>query len=368
MSAAKTPLVLNIVPAGVNIKPLVLNITPVVSNTVDVKSVTGSIVLTIKKPVENTFTSRTTDILFTKNESTLSITFGDVAENHTGMQKIGSLLSSGFTLNEIENKLPNSISYDLTRLMDSRGGTMFRLCVSGSSKDFDVKSNAATLVVIKGGLNSLLGAGTADKLFEEMKGYDYDKKAFMRGRVVNKKARWTGFRSEQVPCFADFSQEPNYEKAMGTVIDFNKTQLIKQIRDKLSTIFGDKANKLMAETNLYYDVNKTYIGFHGDTERRIVICIRLGADFPMHFQWYHKCESVGKRFTTVLSHGDIYIMSDKAVGYDWKKRNIYTLRHAAGYEHVLKLPKELTPRDPNTKHTNATFTVALPFGTLPKND
>ena len=26
----------------------------------------------------------------------------------------------------------------------------------------------------------------------------------------------------------------------------------------------------------------------------------------------------------------LYIMSDKAVGYDWKSRNILTLRHAAG--------------------------------------
>jgi hypothetical protein len=32
----------------------------------------------------------------------------------------------------------------------------------------------------------------------------------------------------------------------------------------------------------------------------------------------------------MLNHGDIYIMSDKAVGYDWKKRKIPTLRHAAG--------------------------------------
>ena len=31
-----------------------------------------------------------------------------------------------------------------------------------------------------------------------------------------------------------------------------------------------------------------------------------------------------------LKDGDMYIMSEKAVGTDWKRRNIYTLRHSAG--------------------------------------
>lgn len=33
----------------------------------------------------------------------------------------------------------------------------------------------------------------------------------------------------------------------------------------------------------------------------------------------------------------MYIMSEKATGYDWKKRSIYTLRHAAGCKKYLKL-------------------------------
>lgn len=31
----------------------------------------------------------------------------------------------------------------------------------------------------------------------------------------------------------------------------------------------------------------------------------------------------------------MYIMSEKAVGYDWKKRKIPTLRHAAGADKYL---------------------------------
>ena len=38
-----------------------------------------------------------------------------------------------------------------------------------------------------------------------------------------------------------------------------------------------------------------------------------------------------------LNHGDIYIMSEKSVGNDWKRRKIPTLRHAAGFASVLKI-------------------------------
>jgi len=41
--------------------------------------------------------------------------------------------------------------------------------------------------------------------------------------------------------------------------------------------------------------------------------------------------------TINLHHGDMYVMSEKAVGTDWKQRKIATLRHAAGTAEVLKI-------------------------------
>jgi len=32
-----------------------------------------------------------------------------------------------------------------------------------------------------------------------------------------------------------------------------------------------------------------------------------------------------------INHGDIYIMSEKATGFDWKSRNKTRLVHAAGH-------------------------------------
>jgi hypothetical protein len=48
------------------------------------------------------------------------------------------------------------------------------------------------------------------------------------------------------------------------------------------------------------------------------------------YQWYKDGVKVGDPIKLLLNHGDVYIMSEKAVGFDWKKQKIYTLRHAAG--------------------------------------
>ena len=39
---------------------------------------------------------------------------------------------------------------------------------------------------------------------------------------------------------------------------------------------------------------------------------------------------IGDRFILEPEHGDFYVMSDKATGYDWKSKSKLTLRHAAG--------------------------------------
>ena len=47
-----------------------------------------------------------------------------------------------------------------------------------------------------------------------------------------------------------------------------------------------------------------------------------------------------KEYRVTLDHGDLYVMSEKAVGEDWKKSASLTLRHCAGAEKYLKLPKK----------------------------
>ena len=79
---------------------------------------------------------------------------------------------------------------------------------------------------------------------------------------------------------------------------------------------------------------KCGIGFHGDSERKKVIACSLGASRPIHWQWYERSKPIGERIKFTLHNGDMYIMSEKTTGFDWKKRIIATLRHAAGEKYV----------------------------------
>ena len=96
----------------------------------------------------------------------------------------------------------------------------------------------------------------------------------------------------------------------------------------------------VVEGNRYYDLKKTGIGFHGDTERVVVICLSIGGfNYPMRWQWFKDGMPVGKHIDIHLNSGDVYIMSEKAVGADWKLKSKYTLRHAAGADKYRSLSK-----------------------------
>jgi len=248
------------------------------------------------------------------DNSTITLTFCDVSENHVGMEKIGKLADKGYSIKELidfKSKFENAEIIKITcdeEVKDKNGNI--------------VKFEDAYILLIKDGINQICDK---DQLFQEMLGLDFDKKAFMRGQVKNKNARWN-------LCFADIdhSREPNYEAKQGRIIAFNddKIELMREFKDNLQEIFCEE---LTCELNMYYDVSKTGIGFHGDSERRKVIGCRMGQEMPLYYQWYYNGERVGKKYKFVLKHGDMYVMSDKAVGFDWKKRVIPTLRHSAGF-------------------------------------
>ena len=160
-------------------------------------------------------------------------------------------------------------------------------------------------------------------LYQEQHGLTKDSQALMYGRVVNKHARHN-------LCFADHSQEPNYEAGQGTVVAFSNLPYLNHLRSAWSTVIGDSASSLYAEGNYYYDPSKCGIGYHGDSERKKVVAVRLGATIPLCYQWFCQGKPVGHTGTWQLGHGDVYVMSDKAVGYDWKKKSTLTMRHAAG--------------------------------------
>lgn len=252
-------------------------------------------------------------------KQTFTLTFCECAENNVGMEMIGKKIDNGLNLNDLdeakkyfEDKGAKCEIHDLKTLLDDT--TNKNIC-------------DPYVLIIKNGVKYLDVDPT--ELYKEHNKLDKDTKTWMKGRVVNKKARYN-------LCFSDFSQKPDYENKKGTIYNFADLTSTNAIRNGISkTIQSDKVNNLQCEGNYYYDLNTTYIGFHGDTERKIVVAVRLGASFPLYYQWYHKNERIGKIFKTVLDHGDIYFMSDKAVGHDWKYSSKYTLRHACAIKPSL---------------------------------
>lgn len=203
----------------------------------------------------------------------------------------------------------------------------------------------AAVLVWKGGVEGLLGPsstgdggpGEMESLFKEQAALNKDTKALMRGRVVNKKARHN-------LCFAEKGHAADYAAGRGTVVAYDDVPMTKRLVEGMEAFFGRAKGSLIAEGNYYYDLKKCGIGFHGDTERRIVYAARLGASMPLHFQWFHRCEPVGERIVVPLDGGDVYVMSEKAVGADWRCSSKVTLRHATGSSAYTTIKAVETPK------------------------
>ena len=245
----------------------------------------------------------------------ICLTFGEQSENHVGMKiNGGGLANSGFSVNEMEEIKKNlkveSEYYRLDEMVDEEG------------------LEPAAILIVRNGLQKLIGENP-EKMMEEQLSFEWDKKYWdnRRGRVLNKHARYN-------VCFGEKSVEANFEQKQGTIIGFDRVPILKNLKESLGGFFGDKAKELEVEGNLYYNVKKCGIGFHGDSERKRVIACSLGATRPIHWQWYHQSKPIGRRLKFEIGSGDIYIMSEKASGFDWKRRSQKTLRHAAGEKYV----------------------------------
>jgi len=263
---------------------------------------------------------------FKEIKKTFTLTFAESGENHKGMQIIGKPSTEGYSLADLEK---------MKVWFESYGSTCELIHLNTLLNGFTLEKQVddAYLLIIKQGVNSILHPikKTSYELFEEIDKIPKDSKAFMYGRVVEKKARHN-------LVFADFDQEPEYEEGKGTVVNFNKVPLLDYIRCTLEKIL-DVKEQMICEGNFYYDVSKCGIGFHGDAERFKVIGVRIGETMPLRYSWFYKHKAIGPHFDVQFDDGDMYVMSEKTTGNNWKKSSQYTLRHAAGSEKFISLEK-----------------------------
>lgn len=249
-------------------------------------------------------------------DQTITLTFSDVVENHVGMEK------TGVAMPELGQAItPEYLSHlsQAPHLVETAEHISLNLLPKELPEGYEQEDfEPASILILRGWCTN------ADALWEEMTSLEWDAKSFMYGKVVNKKARHN-------LCFADWSAPPNYSAGQGTVVAFQDLPELSKVRAAVADLMPALDTEplwLNAEGNYYYRQADTYIGPHGDTERNLVVGLRLGGSRQLVYQWYCQSKTVGPTMIVELHHGDVYIMSHKAVGTDWKSRKITTLRHS----------------------------------------
>jgi opacity protein-like surface antigen len=157
------------------------------------------------------------------------------------------------------------------------------------------------------------------------------KRTKMYGKWLDKIARVN-------TCITDGFQIPS--EGVSSQVPFSSMPECQAARGFVGCLTGIEG--LYAEINYYPEKNgfasgkkcgEGYIGFHGDAERLDVIGSNMGpSPRILVFRPYCNGQQNGPDTRIVLQPGDMYIMSEKATGFDWKNRKIQTYRHAAGSE------------------------------------
>lgn len=245
----------------------------------------------------------------------ITITFGDCSENHVGMEKIGNISEVGYTSDDLDTISNYFTGKEIERIDLNE-------YLGDSSKYVGEKPE---LLIIRNAIDN------HTNIFDELNSLEWDSKYFdtRRQKVLNKHARTN-------LCFSNYSQSADFENKKGTIINYEQVPHLKNAKDILMNSINE--SNLECEGNKYQNIIKNGIGWHGDAERKKVIALRLGESMNIHFNWFKQSKSLGTKFTTQINSGDIYIMSEKTTGYDWKKRSLYTLRHSAGADKYTKLP------------------------------
>jgi hypothetical protein len=168
----------------------------------------------------------------------------------------------------------------------------------------------------------------------------------VKGRVMKKHARSNCVGREGI------SKKPVPDIGQGTVVNTDtmpiyskwKKDFMSDMQSALTSAgSAKKIGTYITEGNLYHDPKKTYIGWHGDRERVEVVCLSLGfkqGGYPLRFCVFQNSKPISEVTEILLNDGDVYIMSEGAVGREWLKKKIKTIRHSAGFhKNASELPK-----------------------------
>jgi len=249
--------------------------------------------------------------------SRYAITFGEVAVLHVGGEEVGMQREHGYSVDELES---------LAAELAAGGACVELISLTAALPPALRKGNEAATLLIRNGASVLLqDKQAATALLCEQQGLTYDSKYWdgRRSRTLNKRARHN-------LVFADKGVDASSDYKQFTIKAFAELPRLAAFRAALQERLGEKAHNLLAEGNHYFETSSG-IGFHGDSERKIVICLSLGATSTLRYCWRlpGSSENTGQ-VDIEVHHGDVYVMSEKATGFDWRCRSKTRLVHAAG--------------------------------------
>ena len=281
----------------------------------------------------------------------VSLTFCDMGENGPGMEKIGCPTNKPVSMDALEAMKRRFEGLDVVG--GKKGVAELYNLKDNLVKSHDISRlpevREAGVLVLRNFADTVLGAGILNGMEKEVQsmkeGGLVDEKALMRGQVKNKNARHNN-------VIADFSQQACIAEGRGTVVPFENYPLISKMREAAADWM--QQDFLVAEQNRYFDVKDCGIGWHGDAERQVVWGLRLGKAteaMPLMFNAWHRCTPIGAKTVLYLQPGDVYVMSQVAVGTDWKFNSRVTWRHAAGSA-TCKYSKDPKPKLLKRKRLN----------------
>lgn len=261
----------------------------------------------------------------TTRRKTVTLTFGECAENAAGMEKIGKKAERGFTcdeLRQIERKFPGKCEMaDLRGLMT----------------ESNIALPEALILVIRNPYPDLVDELEQIMFCDEervdengqISGVLWDKEKFQYQKKVNSIARYN-------LCFShlesDYKRDSDIEKGKGTIYNINAIPVLDELHRRIGLL---TESDLKCEGNFYYDSDKCYISFHGDGERMKVVGFRLGDEYPLHFRWHVGQIPVSDYATVFLNRGDMYIMSEFTTGCKKMPKTKLMLKHAAGFNPII---------------------------------
>lgn len=264
-----------------------------------------------------------------KMKKTWSLTIGNGGENHTGMEFLGKRRKKGegWTIDRLLG------AKDVLENIFGKKVEVFNLnelCLENVEIPEQQRPKDAYLMVVR----NFLTKEVHENFKKELSSYEWDRKYFdtRRQKVLNKHARAN-------VCYGKKGRAADYENKKGTIIGFDQSPLVGKLLNVVEILMNDEG--LIVEGNQYDNVDKNGIGPHGDTERVLVACLRVGHAMTMKFGMFNNCLMKGKSFQTIINGGDLYFMSEDAVGAEWKHRSKWTWRHAAGAPKYLKMKGEV---------------------------